>query len=66
MIPCVPSLCQGRGRGQRLPTHVLRELNIQQCSGKAEGRDPGRAKLDRGLEWTGVSKSRRASWESGA
>ena len=52
------SLPRGKAGGHRLPTHLLRELNIQQSSGKAEDWDTGEL-MDK------VGKSRRASWRQG-
>lgn len=52
------SLPQDKVGEHRLPTILLRELNIQQSSGKAEDWDPGEL-MDK------VGKSRRASWRQG-
>lgn len=52
------SLPRDKAGVHRLPTHLLRELNIQQSSGKAEDWDPGEL-MDE------VGKSRRASWRQG-
>lgn len=52
------SLPRGKAGGHRLPTHLLRELNIQQSSEKAEDWDTGEL-MDK------VGKSRRASWRQG-